>query len=117
MDPSETVLILDLCRGDDDPGAESLNFDALTEFRGSFAGSCFLLCCEDCEDGDFAMVELALAAILFCLSIFKASSLFRSSSSCNTNNMNIHRRPFGNAKNASWQKKHYIVIIRTRSKS
>lgn len=29
VDPSEAVLILDLCRGDDDPGSESLNLDPL----------------------------------------------------------------------------------------
>lgn len=29
LDPAETVLIGNLCRGDTDPGSESLNFDPL----------------------------------------------------------------------------------------
>lgn len=36
------VLIFDLCKGDDDPGSESLNLDPLLVAGESFAGNCFV---------------------------------------------------------------------------
>ena len=63
-------------RGDNDPGSESLNLEALGApgenlFTNFFlAGNC-----------DWPPAELVLEAILFCLAIFKASMRFLSSSS------------------------------------
>lgn len=41
VDPID--LILDLCRGDDDPGSESVNFDDLWDIGESFDGNDFLV--------------------------------------------------------------------------
>lgn len=50
MDPAEPVLMGTLCRGEDDPGSESLNFELLLALGDSFVGNCFLVCCEDKVD-------------------------------------------------------------------